>query len=237
MRIQATRLLFPAVIVFVLAFPAVLLAADGYSLFGDATLVSPGNASPTAVQLTSVATISSLTYSGINFDIPAGTTFSDLQNLSTDYMFTAGSCGGGSPRFQLNLTNGTSSGSIFVYIGPPPNYTGCPQNVWLNTGNLASAANLVDTGQLPGGTFYDPYASAQVKYGSYAVTGIQLVADGGWAVGSVQTALADNVMINASTYTFEGVDSCKKDGWQQFLTAPGPFKNQGACVSYFSHNK
>jgi hypothetical protein len=76
-----------------------------------------------------------------------------------------------------------------------------------------------------------------LKYGSYSVTGIQLVADGGWQVaGNVQTVLADNVMINNTTYTFEGVDSCKKDGWQQFTTAPGPFKNQGACVSYFSHN-
>jgi len=118
-----------------------------------------------------------------------------------------------------------------------PNYTLCPQNIWLNTGNLASPVNLVDTSQLPLGTFYDPDAAAQVKYGGYTVTGIQLVADGGWAVaGNVQTVLADNVMINNITYTFESADSYKKDGWQQFTSAPGPFKNQGACVSYFSHN-
>ena len=237
MRVEGNRLPLLAASVLALAFPTVVLAASGYSLFGDASFVSPGNNSPTAVQLTSELSNSGLTFSGIDFAIPAGTTFADIQNLSTDYKFTAGSCGGGSPRFQINLTNGTSSGSVFVYIGPPPNYTLCPQNIWLNTGNLASPVNLVDTSQLPLGTFYDPYAAAQVKYGGYTVTGIQLVADGGWAVaGNVQTVLADNVMINNTTYTFESADSCKKDGWQQFTSAPGPFKNQGACVSYFSHN-
>ena len=239
MRIQAHRLplLAVSVAVLALAFPTVVFAASGYSLFGDATLVSPGNASPTAVQLTSELSDSGFTFSGIDFAIPAGTTFADIQNLSTDYKFTAGSCGGGSPRFQINLTNGASSGNVFVYIGPPPSYIGCPPNIWLNTGNLASPVNLVDTSQLPLGMFYDPYLAAQAKYSGYTVTGIQLVADGGWAVaGNVQTVLADNVMINNTTYTFEGVDSCKKDGWQQFTTAPGPFKNQGACVSYFSHN-
>ena len=237
MRVEGNRLPLLAASVLALAFPTVVLAASGYSLFGDASFVSPGNNSLTAVQLTSELSNSGLTFSGIDFAIPAGTTFADIQNLSTDYKFTAGSCGGGSPRFQINLTNGTSSGSVFVYIGPPPNYTLCPQNIWLNTGNLASPVNLVDTSQLPLGTFYDPYAAAQVKYGGYTVTGIQLVADGGWAVaGNVQTVLADNVMINNTIYTFESADSCKKDGWQQFTSAPGPFKNQGACVSYFSHN-
>jgi hypothetical protein len=27
-------------------------------------------------------------------------------------------------------------------------------------------------------------------------------------------------------------DDCKKGGWQTFVGAPGPFKNQGDCVSY-----
>lgn len=236
MRVQSTRVTYLAVFVLALAMPTVVLAQGGYSLFGEATLVSPGNVSPTAVQLTSSAT--GATYSGIDFEIPAGTTLSDIQNLSSDYKFTAGSCGGGSPRFQVNVTDGTNSGNIFVYLGLPPAYIGCLMNVWLNTGNLASPASFVDTAQLPLGGPYDLYAAAQVKYGSYAVTGIQLVVDAGWAVaGGVQTVLTDNVMINASTYTFESADSCKRDGWQQFTSAPGPFRNQGACVSYFSHNR
>ena len=204
-----------------------VLAAGGYTLFGDASLVSPGNNSPTAVQLRSIG----FGFGGIDFTIPAGTTFSQIQNLSSDYRFTDGSCGGGGPRFQVNV----DGHNAFVYMGPPPNYTACPQNVWLNTGNLATPASLVDTSQLPGGFFYDTFAAAQVKYGSDIVTGIQLVTDGGWAVpGGTQTVLIDNVMINNTTYTFESAQSCKDGGWAGFTSSPGPFKNQGDCVSFFA---
>jgi hypothetical protein len=202
-----------------------VLAAGGYALFGDATLVHPGSSSPTAVQLRSAGT----GFGGIDFSVPDGTTFAQIQNLSTDYQFTAGSCGGGAPRFQVNV-DGVNA---FVYVGPPPNYTGCPQNVWANTGNLATPASFVDTSQLPGGVFYDTFAAADLKYGSHAVTGIQLVTDAGWMFGT-QTVLVDNVMINDATYTFESAQSCKDGGWQQFTSSPGPFKNQGDCVSFFA---
>ena len=214
------------------------VAASGYALFGEATPVHPGNASNTAIQLNSDAAPG---YGGIDFDqtsvTPTVTTLASLQNLSTDYMFTAGSCGGGSPRFQINVLGE----NIFVYIGPPPNYTGCLPNVWLNTGDLLETALFVDTSQLPNGTFYDTWGSALAKYGTATVTGIQLVADGGWAVGGTQTVLVDNVMINGTTFTFEDEvvdpsdkEKCKKGGWQDFTSSPGPFKNQGDCVSYFA---
>jgi hypothetical protein len=207
-----------------------VLAAGGYSLFGDATLFHPGNSSSTAVQLRS-STLVSPGYGGIDFDVPAGTTFADVQNLATDYNLTAASCAGGAPRFQINV-DGVNA---FVYIGPYPNYTGCPPNVWLNTGNLATPASFVDTGQLPGGTFYDTFAAADLKYGSHIVTGIQLVIDGSWAFADgTQTVLVDNVVINSTTYTFESAQSCKDGGWAQFALAPGPFKNQGDCVSFFA---
>jgi hypothetical protein len=207
------------------------VAASGYTLFGSATPVHPGHNSDTAIQLTSVGTSSG----GIDFDTPTGMTLSQLQNLSTDYMFTTGSCGGGSPRFQINV----DGKNIFVYIGPPPNYTGCAAGTWLTTGDLLESALFVDTSQLPGGTFYDTWASALAKYGTHTVTGIQLVADGGWAVGGTQVVQVDNVMINTTTYTFETVnpsdkETCKKGGWMTFTSAPGPFRNQGDCVSYFA---
>ncbi len=210
---------------------ATAVATSGYTLFGDATPIHPGNASDTAIQLRSVGT----GYGGIDFDLTAGMTLNQLLNLSTDHMYTAGSCGGGSPRFQINV----DGHNIFVYIGPPPNWTGCVANTWLNTGDLLESALFVDTSQLPGGTFYDTWGSALVKYGAHAVTGIQLVADGAWAVGGNQTVQVDNVMINATTYTFEEVvasdkERCKKGGWQDFESGPGPFKNQGDCVSYFA---
>lgn len=224
-------LLFVAVLFVFGAGPA--LAASGYTLFGDASLVSPGFNSFTAAQIRSDDTIPP-NYGGVDFNVPPGMTVADLNTLSTDYQFTAGSCGGGAPRFQINVrTPSHVTKNIFVYIGPPPNYTGCPLNVWSNTGNLATPANLVDSSQLPGGTFYDPYANVQATYGSYRVTGIQVVTDSSWLFG-VQTAQVDNVNINGTIYTFESEDSCKKGGWQNFTSAPGPFKNQGDCVSFFA---
>jgi hypothetical protein len=204
---------------------ATALAASGYHLFGDAQIVSGGNPG-NAAQIRSAAG----GFGGVDFDVPTDMTVGDLANLSTDYKFTAGSCGGGAPRFQINATNGTESGNIFVYIGPPPNYTVCPPNVYANTGNLVAPVNLVDATQL-GGLFYEPWAAVVLAYGDYRVTGIQLVTDGSWAVsGGVQTVLVDNVQINDDTYTFESKDSCKNGGWRDF----GTFKNQGECVSFYA---
>ena len=203
-------------------------AAGGFSLFGDAQLVSPGHGSPAGVQLRS--TFVPAGFGGIDFAIPSGTTFGNISNLGTDYMFTAASCGGGSPRFQINI----GGKSAFVYIGPPPNYTGCATNSWVSTGNLIAPASFVDTSQLPGGTFYDTFAAADLKYGSDSVTGIQLLIDSGWFFKATETVIVDNVMINNTTYTFESKDSCKDGGWKNFTAPPGPFNNQGDCVSFFA---
>jgi hypothetical protein len=88
-----------------LIVPGLVMATigAGYTLFGDAMLVSPGNNSPTAAQTRSDAATPP-NYGGVDFNIPAGLTVADLNKLSTDYMFTEGSCGGGSPRFQVNVT-------------------------------------------------------------------------------------------------------------------------------------
>ena len=206
-------------------------ASGNYELFGDAALVSPGFNSPTAAQIRSDGTIPP-NYGGVDFGIPAGLTVADLDNLGAAYMFTAGSCGGGSPRFQLNVDTGSGIKNIFVYVGPPPNYTGCPPSVWTNTGNLVSPISAVDATQL-GGAYYMPWAAVQTAYGSYPIVGIQVVNDSYWFAGT-QTTLFDNVQINNATFTFENADSCKKNGWMQFTAAPGPFKNQGQCVSYFA---
>ena len=117
-------------------------------------------------------------------DLASGTTFADLQTLSTDYKFEADdSCGGGSPRFQVDVTNGTDTGTIFVYIGPPPAYTLCPPNVWTNTGDLLEGVNPIDTSQLDLGTFYDPCTRPRCSStAATVVTGVQVVADGGWCL-------------------------------------------------------
>ena len=204
---------------------------SGYSLFGSASYVMPGNASNRAVQL--VADANTGTYSGINFNTPANLTINDLNQLSTDYNFTANTCGLGSPRFGITLAGYT--GTIFVYIGPPPSYTGCTPNVWTNTGNLLTPASLVDTSQLPGGTFYDTWAAAQARYNNAQITSIFLVSDNGPATGT-QTVLIDNTNVDGTVYDYEpnSKEDCKDGNWQNFTFAPGPFKNQGQCVSYFA---
>ena len=181
-------LLSAAIALIAFATPAV--ASGGFTLFGDATRVHPGNDSRTAIQLSSVGGA----FGGINFSIPESLKFGAVNSLSTDYNFTTGSCGVGSPRFQINL----DGKNAFVYIGPPPNYTGCTPG-WQNTGNLATPASFVDTSQLPGGTFYDTFAAADLKYGGDVVTGIQVVSD-----NANQTVLIDNVQIDNTKYTFNG---------------------------------
>lgn len=245
MRLRKSLLTLASASVATLLLSSGALAAAGYTFFGDAQYVSPGNASSRAAQIRSSATPPG--YGGVDFAVPAGLTVNGLTNLATDYMFTAGSCGVGAPRFQINVpetgpADGDPSGdNIFVYIGPPPSYTGCPPAVWSNTGNLFAPTNLVDATQL-GGAFYDPVANVKLSFGSLPVLGIQVVTDTGYAVGGTQTVVVDNTQINATTITYEpnvptSKDQCKKDGWQGLEDANGqPFKNQGQCVAYFNHN-
>lgn len=214
-----------------------------YTLFGDATIVSGGNPG-NAAQLRSDA---SPGFGGVDFDVPT-MTFAQLETLATDYKFEADdSCGGGSPRFQVNVVSpsGTDTGNIFVYLGPPPAYTGCPPNVWLSSGDLLEGVNPIDTSQLDGGTFYDPYATALAKYGNYTVTGVQLVADGGWFFpDGEQTVLVDNTNVDGHITTYDerrhatNKDDCKKGGWMDLVRDDGTtFKNQGDCVSYTNTGK
>ena len=80
------------------ATSGVATAAPGYTLFGDAVIVTPGNASGHAVQASWSS--SGAPYGGVNFAVPAGLTVNQVINLATDYKFTVGSCGGGAPRFE-----------------------------------------------------------------------------------------------------------------------------------------
>ena len=168
--------------------------------------------------------------------------------LATDFNVTDDQCGAGSPRFQINVETETgTTENIFVYLGPSPTFTGCAPLTWQSSGNLIGNNDPCrwDTSQLAAGTQCSTYATAVATFGSLPITGIQLVVDAGWsAVASVgdgeQTVLVDNVRINGDVITFdEGVEpgdkeKCKKGGWMDFTASPGPFKNQGDCVSYFA---
>lgn len=220
------------------ALPALAAIGTGYTLFGSATYVSPGNNSNRAVQLVADATANPAIYSGIDFAVPDNLVIDNLNKLSTDYDFTQATCSTGSPRFGIQLAG--ISGTIFVYIGPPPDYTGCPPNIWTNTGNLLSPTSLVDDQQLGGGP-YDPWATVQARFSGHAVSDIFLVSDNGPGTGGLgsQTVLIDNTNVNGTLYDYEpgNANQCKNGGWQNFTSSPGPFMNQGQCVSYFQQLK
>jgi hypothetical protein len=217
---------------------AFALTPQDYSLFGDASY-TVGNASPRAVHLVSD---SAPGYGGIDYTIDAGTTFGSLTALSSDYKLEADdACVGGSPRFQINVIdpNTNTEKNIFAYFGVDSAGAPCVPGVWSNTGDMLEVNRLLDTSQLTGGTFYDPYASALTKYGSWTVTGIQVVTDSGWAATDGEHAVdIDNTLIDTTLFTYEvptatSKDQCKNGGWQNFNDGSGNgFKNQGDCVSY-----
>src|SRR5947208_14065283 len=103
---QALRLSFVVALFAALSLfqtGSAVLAAS-FTLFGDATLVSPGHNSATAVQLRSIATTSSAaTSAGADFATPAGITPSELTNLAPDYEFTMASCRRATPRVHISI--------------------------------------------------------------------------------------------------------------------------------------
>jgi hypothetical protein len=129
-----------------------------------------------------------------------GLTLAEVTDLSTDFLVKEGDCAGGSPRFQLSLDtddDGDHDGNVFVYLGPWPNYTGCPLNVWESSGNLVEDADpRWDTSQI-GGTFYDTYENAVELAGGATVLDVSLVVDSGWALaGQRQVVCVDDAEVN-----------------------------------------
>jgi hypothetical protein len=112
-----------------------------------------------------------------------------------------GSCWGGSPRFEAWVTNGTGSWRIFFNIGPPPLYMGCPEDVYADSGNLASPTSPVDASQV-GGSYSDTWSNVQATYGNYTVTAVYVDLDGGWR--GDQTVDFDNTRVNKQVVSYEG---------------------------------
>lgn len=186
---------------------ATALIAAPYALAADFTLHGGAEAGNGHVKL--VSDLSDGTgandSSWIDFGVPAGLKLSDITTLSTQFNVTDDDCGGGSPRFQINI----GGKNVFVYLGPAGTLTDCAQNTWLASGNLVGTSDAcrVDTSQYAGGTQCSTWAAAVALLGSQTVTGIQLVVDSGWFFVSPntqtdreQTILIRNVTINAKTF-------------------------------------
>lgn len=212
---------------------AVLMAITGSAMAAPSTSSAPtlfGAASYNAsgVQLTSDSAVAP-GYAGIDFPAYAGMPLSSITSLDAAYQMTTGDCNVGSPRFSISLSSGAH---IFAYFGDAPDYHcgSSPQS----QSNLLNP--YVDTGQLPGGTFYDTWSHALTLAGSQTISDLAIVVDGGWS--STQVAEIFSASVNSTTYNFAAPTSkaqCKHGGWQSFMN-PGTFKNQGDCVSYVATN-
>jgi hypothetical protein len=180
-----------------LAVTAVGAAQNGFSasLFGGA-VAEKGDVKLVS-DLSDASTAND--FSGIRISVPAGTTFADLKTLSTEFNVTDDDCGGGSPRFELDL----GSQNVFVYLGPSPSFTGCAKNTWLSSGNLIGNNDACrwDTSQVSSGTQCNTYTGTLALIGTRAITQIRLVVDSGWFFADKeQTVLVRNVRVNGQTF-------------------------------------
>ena len=189
-------LLFAATCAIALFVAAPSFAATGVTLFGTATQEA------TDVKIVSDFSDAATTNDsgGVDIAVATGTTFSSLTALSAQFQLQTGDCGGGSPRFQVNV----GGHNVFVYLGPSPSFTGCAAATWIDSGNLVGTSDAcrVDTSQFAGGKQCSTWAEAVTLLGSQAVTGIQFAVDGGWKqTGKVQTVLVRSITVNGTTYS------------------------------------
>ena len=138
------------------------------------------------------------TFSDLDFTPGNSLTVSKIATLSTDYDFGGANCGGGSPRIAIRGSSGTVTCGYFGFL---PSFTSCYTG-WLNTGNWASTADTtVRWDDHCNGTAVHDWAGVLTTYGSQAVTGVDLIVDGGWFDPRGQDLTVDNFTVNTSIFT------------------------------------
>jgi hypothetical protein len=166
-------------------------------------------------------------FSGLDFALPAGgISAEELTNLGLDYTILAGNCGGGSPRYQLDVEG---DGNVFVYIGDAPNFDNCGTvGTPKITGNLLESSDLrCDYTQL-GGPFYGDCGNLADVLDGRAITGIKLVVDGGWKIDPQTFEVDPHVRIDLGNPSSK--QECKKGGYTFF-----GYSNQGRCIKDVNH--
>lgn len=151
-----------------------------------------------------------LTSNGFGFGVvssafPAGTTFSQLDSLEADYDLTQGACGGGSPRYQIDLQpqgdpNPADGVSLYVYFGTPP-FGGCSAGP--NTEGEVIGGSAPQWFAFGGGANSNiamTYSQALATYGNYQLLDAQIAVDGGWSQGGTQSANITNWEINGTVF-------------------------------------
>jgi hypothetical protein len=146
-------------------------------------------------------------YGLVSAGFHSGTTFSQLGSLETDYNLTKGTCAGGSPRYQVDLSDGNPADavSLYVYFGTPP-FGGC--NSGQNHEGEVIGGTAAQWFVFGGGNNSNvPMTYSQVKaaFGSYNLLDVQIAVDGGWAQtgGDTQQVSVTNWGINGK-YFFAG---------------------------------
>jgi len=242
------KLAFGAALLATMAFAGSTLAAH-FTLFGNASVVSGGNPGNAAQLVSDQAATPA--YAGVDVSPAAPIAWASLATLSSDFNVTDDSCGGGSPRFVLDVdTTGdnVADGDVSISFGSSPSFTGCPAG-WQSTGNLIgnNDAGRYDFSHL-GGSPFTTYSGAPAAVQNGSVVGVQIQVDGYWNAAASggdneQTILVDNLNVNGHLTTFDAAtpatkDSCKNGGWMNLQRADfSTFKNQGDCIQYFNTGK
>jgi hypothetical protein len=94
-------------------------------------------------------------FSTLSFDPESTLTVADLTNLTAVYDVTAGNCGGGSLRWEID----TTAGNVFVYYGAYPNFDDCNDAATSQSGvNLLTLDDArVDSSQVLAGSQYNTW--------------------------------------------------------------------------------
>jgi uncharacterized membrane protein len=134
-----------------------------------------------------------------------------LQVTPATNIVAAAAQGGGifSPSsFDYQL--GATTGSVKVSISGIPSWLNASfTTATLTTSPLTVTFSLNDLGTLGRGTYSATIAFTNTTNGQGDTT-------------------------RTATLRIYNKDDCKKGGWQNFISPPGPFNNQGQCVSYFA---
>lgn len=151
--------------------------------------------------------------------MPAGTQIEDIGPLAYDHFYERGSCGGGSPRYQLRIdldNDFAPDANVFVYAGPFPNFGGCAAGRWVND-RLDLGQKRFDASQV-GGSFYNTQAEAHAAAGiAHQVLSVTFVWDSAWLFGpsdmwfddiQVNTYVLDEPLAQLCLHAQPGVVAC-----------------------------
>jgi hypothetical protein len=121
-------------------------------------------------------------------------------------------------KFQMTYQKGANPTDLVTTV----------MNVFDNSSNPNLLGTTTVVSNSPGG----PLLSENLLGPGYVW--ITVWQDGWPAAGANDVLAIDNVRADLLRPT---KDDCKDGGWQNFPSPPGPFKNQGQCVSHFAAGK